>query len=190
MIYIYVIKLENDKYYIGKTNNLNKRFQQHVNGYGSEWTKKYKPIEIIEIIQDCDDFDENKYTKIYMNKYGIDNVRGGSYTSLFLSKEQIKFLENEITGTTDKCYYCNNSGHFIKDCSLKSQSYNNSEQENYVYIEHKSNNIYDMFFGVIKSISNIVSEFTSKKNVCYRCGRNTHFIKNCYAKTNINGDIL
>ncbi|HMT28984.1 MAG TPA: glutamine synthetase III, partial [Bacteroidia bacterium] len=29
-----------------------------------------------------------------------------------------------------------------------------------------------------------------EKYKCYRCGRNGHFIKQCYAKTNINGEIL
>lgn len=187
------MKLENNKYYVGKTNNLNRRFDEHVNGYGSEWTKKYKPIEIIEVIENCDDFDEDKYTKIYMNKYGIDNVRGGSYTTLILYKEQIKFLKNEISGSTDKCYYCNKTGHFIKDCYLKTVSDNNNLFEivqKEQFSEPKNNNMFDIFFGAIKSISNMVSEFTFKKNVCYRCGRNTHFIKDCYAKTHIDGYII
>ncbi len=42
MVYIYVLKLENNKYYIGKTDNPEIRLNSHFNFNGSEWTKKYK----------------------------------------------------------------------------------------------------------------------------------------------------
>ena len=41
MVYIYVLKLEQEKYYIGKTNNPEFRINDHFNNIGSEWTKKY-----------------------------------------------------------------------------------------------------------------------------------------------------
>jgi hypothetical protein len=31
-----------------------------------------------------------------MNKYGIDNVRGGSYTDLILSPVQYQFISNKL----------------------------------------------------------------------------------------------
>lgn len=45
---IYVLKLENDKFYIGITYNLNFRFAQHLAGEGSNWTALHKPIKIHE----------------------------------------------------------------------------------------------------------------------------------------------
>jgi len=117
MVYIYVLKLENNKYYIGKTDNPNIRLNAHFNCNGSEWTKKYNPLEIIEIIPDCDKYDEDKYTKIYMDKYGIDNVRGGSYVKLELDTDTIKFLQKESIATNDKCFNCGMNGHFSKDCN-------------------------------------------------------------------------
>jgi GIY-YIG catalytic domain/Zinc knuckle len=117
MVYIYVLKLENNKYYIGKTDNPNIRLNAHFNCNGSEWTKKYNPLEIIDIIPDCDKYDEDKYTKIYMDKYGIDNVRGGSYVKLELDTDTIKFLQKESIATNDKCFNCGMNGHFSKDCN-------------------------------------------------------------------------
>ncbi len=117
MVYIYVLKLENNKYYIGKTDNPNIRLNAHFKCNGSEWTKKYNPLEIIEIIPDCDKYDEDKYTKIYMDKYGIDNVRGGSYVKLELDTDTIKFLQKESIATNDKCFNCGMNGHFSKDCN-------------------------------------------------------------------------
>ena len=73
MVFIYVLELENNKYYIGKTDNPQFRLESHFNSNGAAWTKKYKPINIIELIPNCDDYDEDKYTLKYMEKYGIDN---------------------------------------------------------------------------------------------------------------------
>ena len=50
MVYIYILQLEQGKYYIGKTNNPQFRIDSHFNFNGSAWTTKYKPIQIIKII--------------------------------------------------------------------------------------------------------------------------------------------
>ena len=43
--FIYILYLEYDKIYIGKTINFKRRMFQHFNNMGSEVTKKVKPIE-------------------------------------------------------------------------------------------------------------------------------------------------
>ena len=42
--YIYVLKLEQGKYYIGKTNNIKRRYMEHLQGSGASCTAKYKPL--------------------------------------------------------------------------------------------------------------------------------------------------
>lgn len=117
---IYVLKCKEDKYYIGKTQkDVNIRFQEHVNNNTCSFTQKYNPIEICEIIKTKDALDEDKITKKYMMKYGIENVRGGSYTKLELEDWQIKSLKHEFVAMSDLCYKCNEKGHFAKDCSKK-----------------------------------------------------------------------
>ena len=74
MVFIYILKLELNKFYIGKTNNPDIRLDSHFNSNGSEWTKIYKPMKVYKIIPDCDPYDEDKYTLNYMDKKGIDNV--------------------------------------------------------------------------------------------------------------------
>jgi predicted GIY-YIG superfamily endonuclease len=39
MDHIYILKLREGKYYIGKTKNVEKRFNEHIAGNGSGWTK-------------------------------------------------------------------------------------------------------------------------------------------------------
>ena len=74
---IYILKLQGGKYYIGKTSDPMKRYKEHLDGKGSAWTKKYAPIGVEKVIKNASPFDEDKYTKEYMAKYGIDKVRGG-----------------------------------------------------------------------------------------------------------------
>ena len=93
MVFIYALRLIKDKYYIGKTNNPGFRLDVHFNYLGSIWTKIYKPVEVCEIIPNCDIYDEDKYTRRYMDKYGIDNVRGGSFCEVILDEATMKLLE-------------------------------------------------------------------------------------------------
>ncbi len=145
MVFIYILQLELNKYYIGKTNNPDIRLDSHFNSNGSEWTKIYKPIKVYELISDCDNYDEDKYTLKYMEKEGIDNVRGGSFSQVELSDEQIKLINQMIKGANDKCFNCGESGHFIKDCiKSKIQEYlkdinNENIQDKTIFI----NSIYE-----------------------------------------------
>jgi cellular nucleic acid-binding protein len=114
---VYTIELENNKYYVGRSNSPEKRILSHFCDNGSEWTKLHKPIKVISKVKG-DNFDEEKYTLIAMDKYGIDNVRGGSYCKVILTQgEKDKALQT-IHSVSDKCYKCGNTGHFSKECVI------------------------------------------------------------------------
>lgn len=116
MVYVYALELEGGKYYIGKTNNPQLRLESHANGKGSEWTNIYKPLKVIEMRSNCDDYDEDKITRQYMDKYGIDNVRGGSFVSVTLEKSTRDTLQTMKRSTNNQCFTCGKDGHFAKDC--------------------------------------------------------------------------
>lgn len=116
---IYVLELENNKYYIGKTNNLQERYQQHLDGIGSKWTKKYKPLNIILKKKKESLFEEDNLVLQYIISYGIENVRGGTFSNLELNNEQIKTIKNLISTALNTCFICNMAGHFAKKCPYK-----------------------------------------------------------------------
>lgn len=157
---LYVLVLKNDKYYVGKTSNISRRLKDHFSGKGSEWTRKYSPIEIVEVIKNFDDFDEDKMVKKYMKRYGIENVRGGSYSQIILSREQLNCLTKELETAKNACFRCGQPGHFIKNCP---KSETKSKQPEVT---------------------------VSRKLYCTRCGRNSHNVERCYAKTKLNGTPL
>ena len=128
MVFIYTLQLEQNKYYVGKTNNPQFRLKTHFNLNGAEWTKIYKPLKLLELKPNCDDYDEDKITRQYMDKYGINNVRGGSFVSVKLKKSIIDILNHMSNGTNNKCFICGEPDHFAKDCEIN--EYLESDEEN------------------------------------------------------------
>jgi hypothetical protein len=206
MVYIYVLKLENNKYYVGKTNNPTFRVESHFNSDGSAWTKKYKPINIEELIPNCDDYDEDKYTVKYMEKYGITNVRGGSFCEIKLTGSNIITLKQMIKNTTDKCYICGLDGHYANQCKKpktnKIPTINLNEKcdcpTSYFSPHRRSkciiNKIIVYFDDEDDDIDELIKEVIPRNdfhpNLCFRCGRGGHCESDCYAKTHVKGYIL
>jgi hypothetical protein len=192
MVCIYILELENNKYYVGKTANPTSRFEDHQNGNGSEWTRLYKPLRLIEVIEG-DDYDEDKYTFIYMNKYGIENVRGGSFSQIHFSKETREILTRILNGSNNNCFNCGDKNHFVRECKIPRFT----KQEDYVFVENEKSSLKTFSDNVFDFISAGFSYFFSSDPVktkqtlfCQRCGRNSHNIENCYAKRDADGFLI
>ncbi len=140
MVFVYVLQLERDKYYVGET-------EDPLVLHDTLWTKLYLPVRVLEMISSCDKYDCDKYTIKYMDLYGIHKVRGGSFTEIQLDESTLYHLSrmtrkpildepcdcftscilshrrskcmvlNMITDAQEKhCIRCGNDGHTISEC--------------------------------------------------------------------------
>src|SRR5689334_13762795 len=83
---LYVLKLRNDKWYVGTTTRpVEMRWCEHAEGTGSQWTKLHRPMSLhdhrmVPLTQDAAAI-ETKETCKLMLVHGVNNVRGGPYVS-------------------------------------------------------------------------------------------------------------
>lgn len=195
MLYIYILELANKKYYVGKTVNPDFRLDQHFNSDGSAWTRKYKPIKVLELIPGCDNFDEDKYTLKYMESHGITNVRGGSFCQIKLSDDNISTIKQMLSGSTDLCYICGESGHFASACVLLNKPKKVQEDPNakcncptsYFSPHRKSKCLLKQLTNLFEDENEDVEKLVKIKS-CETCGRLGHYATECYAKKTITGD--
>jgi len=97
MVTIYILECKGGKFYVGKIKtNVWKRIKQHFDGKGAKWTKKYKPIDVVDIRRGLTDYHETLVTIEMMREHGIQNVRGGALSRVRLKKEQVEYAEYRL----------------------------------------------------------------------------------------------
>jgi hypothetical protein len=204
---IYVLKLSSDKIYVGiTTKNTIDRFAEHCSGTGSEWTKLYKPIEIINSFSTNNRFDEDRTTFIYMKLYGINNVRGGSFTSVVLNEEEIRFIVH-VFSVLDQfdlqaylkgikylvtIYLYSSSNYFLVsiDQNIKPAECNDYKcdithnhillDDLYIAISYVNKYGYDKVHSVYNINKNILIKMAhSLDNSCFKCGSTLHYVYEC-----------
>jgi hypothetical protein len=167
-----VLELQDGKYYVGTTNDLQKRFQEHVDGTGAVWTRKYVPLAIERSVIVDGPLHEDRVTKELMLKYGIDNVRGGSYCRIDLDDGQYQSLTTELRSATGVCFKCGRTGHFAAQCRVKGTSTVEKPSGKGAPKQHRA------------------KALPKREKGCFRCGRAGHFASACYARTDVDGDLL
>jgi predicted GIY-YIG superfamily endonuclease len=101
--WLYVLKLEQGKYYIGITSQTpEQRFKQHLGARKAHWTETYPPISIFDR-KDLGDSSleeakriENLVTRRYIKERGINNVRGGDLMQVSNYSVRFGYIFDEL----------------------------------------------------------------------------------------------
>jgi len=101
-LFLYLLELENDKYYVGQTTDVDFRFKDHKSGKGAKWTKMHRPL--CELLRRAITVEsageavllENEMTLRYMEIFGWENVRGGQFVVVepYWLQERVGYIYN------------------------------------------------------------------------------------------------
>ncbi len=116
---VYVLELNNNKRYVGMSENIEKRLQEHTSSNGAAFTKRHGVLKRCEVITKQDgslETWEQNETLAQMIKYGINNVRGFQWVNEEISKEQASVIKTLMCGLFSLCNICGKPGHYSSDC--------------------------------------------------------------------------
>ena len=81
MYYTYILLTENNTFYCGYTDDIEKRFQKHLSGKGAKYTRANKPVKIV-------------YQKEFENK--SDAMKEERRIKSMTHKQKEMFIKNSI----------------------------------------------------------------------------------------------
>jgi len=88
--FVYVLMLQEGRFYVGSTDNPYVRFADHFacNSSSAAWVREWgPPVRVVEVLRNTSPEDEHyKYTE-YAEKFGWDAVRGGGCCRVLMSHE-------------------------------------------------------------------------------------------------------
>jgi hypothetical protein len=95
-LYLYFVALEEDKMLLHAS--FKRSFVQVLADCEIiyDFAKRYKPRRVVHVMENVDTYEADKQVKIFMNMFGIDDTRGGSYRDIVLQDQVKDCLEAEF----------------------------------------------------------------------------------------------
>ena len=119
---VYVLELDDGRYYVGKSHRVEERLRQHAEGAGAACAKGYLR-RVPPLTPRADDFEawERAETLARMRRHGIGRVRGWMYTAPELGDAMREHAYQQVCERFDLCLRCGREGHFVTDCAAGGQ---------------------------------------------------------------------
>ena len=119
---VYVVVLDNGMRYVGKSENITSRIQQHKVGHGSAWCKQNgtrsltQEAPITPPHNDLNIWEQNE-TIAQMMQHGCNRVRGWEFTTCKqLRKVECELYERLVFASANVCRKCGHTGHYANQC--------------------------------------------------------------------------
>lgn len=123
---VYVLELSDNYIYVGQSQDVAARIQQHMQGKGAKFTRLHKPtgkqLPRLGSIEGSGDSGEREETLLQMRKHGIDRVRGWRYVSDKISARQLTDIRENFKEMFNLCRICMSKDHMASACSKKNMS--------------------------------------------------------------------
>jgi len=116
---VYRLELTNNNYYIGKSNDIERRIWQHTQDSGSAWTRRNSVVKRLPTLTHSfnSPFWELEETLENIKEYGIDNVRGSLFSKINLTRQDRILAAQLYCEMHDLCRKCGSNDHFIGQCT-------------------------------------------------------------------------
>ena len=213
-IFLYTLRLQDNCWYVGTTGVPPARLRQHREGEGSEWTRAHPVLggfQSLKKLQTSDveaRFEEDKQVKVLMNQYGIEAVRGGSYSQVKLCREDVKALSRELWHAQGGCLRCGRKGHWANGCYARTDVSGNPIEEDAspppsqgspnmagkhsrpVGFERGRGKGGGGKGGSVWGGKGSASGSRAPTRGCQLCGRANHTREQCFASTNVHGEFI
>jgi len=121
---VYTLQLNTDKYYVGKSENVEERINQHktLSERSAKFVKDNNgvktQVELLTYVMEDLNLWEQQETLAQMLDKGFNNVRGWEFTSSNpLTYEECVSIKTLLFGSGDLCRKCGNPDHFVSNCN-------------------------------------------------------------------------
>ena len=169
-VFVYILQLQHGKWYVGITENMERRMLQHMSSTASSWTRLYPVVRVHEVSAVADESKvgvESRRVAELMWRHGVNQVRGAEHCNTrpfdISDKENlVRFVGHHLELDFREV------GHWLESQlmspSAKSRS---SRSTSWVHCSAGS--------------------WVSPAFPCFRCGRSSHWASDCFANFHVDG---
>ena len=183
--YVYVLELEGGFYYVGVSSDPQARLLEHMGGHGNgaaAWPAAHRPIRFVgQPVGPLTDLQalglEEAMTVDMMQRHGVARVRGAQWTQVVLSAEDFRAAAQR----SNACLGCGIHGHVLAMCPGAALGPIATAEPPRISPAPARNT---------SRPQRERSRERDERSVCVRCGRDSHWAEDCYARTHADGKKL
>ena len=153
---------------------------------------------VLEVRHGVANSEEQSVTREMMQRYGVSNVRGGSYSQRRLHEYTEDRLQRRVRQAERLCATCGRDSHTAAQCFARTQlvwscPYCSAEFETSTQLENHTRLCPAQRRSSCQRQTqrSYASEHWEDNNsrvvkrACFRCGRTSHWAAQCYARTHV-----